>query len=192
MVVMQPWFGERRLSLGAAAQGQCYLSTSLLVRQRPPNPIFRAQSALSRPRATPCSALTATCMCPAGTANGVGTVANGAGAGTASMAGIAAATAAAAALSGRADDAFSSILRPSQFGSGCRTYGVGRNTAVGRRLGGSRAAPGGPGPVSCCSGGVPGAMARPAKVAGSRDAVPLALFARRSISSMPEGVKNAC
>jgi hypothetical protein len=57
-------------------------------------------------------------------------------------------------------------------------------------LGGSRAAPGGPGPVSWWDGGVPGAVARPAKVAGSRDAVPLALFVRRSISSMPEGVNN--
>ena len=144
MVVMQPWFGERRLSLGAAAQGQCYFSTSLLVRQRPPNPIFRAQSALSRPRATPCSALTATCMCPAGTANGVGTVTNG-GAGTARMAGIAAATAvAAAALSGRADDVFSDFAAFSIRRPGCSTYGVGRNTAVGRlgRLPGGAGRPG--------------------------------------------------
>ena len=83
-------------------------------------------------------------MCPAGTANGVGTVANG-GAGTARMAGIAAATAVtAAALSGRADDAFFDFAAFSIRRPGCSTYGVGRNTAVGRlgRLPGGAGRPG--------------------------------------------------
>ena len=63
--------------------------------------------------------------------------------------GIAATTAAAVtAFSGRADDAFSSILRPSQFGPGCRSYAAWDGIRPLDGLGGSRAAPGGPGPAS--------------------------------------------
>jgi hypothetical protein len=148
MVVMQPWLRERRLSLGAAAQGQYYLFGVNFGASPPSDPHFPRPIRPEPPSSPPCSALTATYMCPAGTANGAGTVANG-GAGTARLAGIAATTAAAAAaLSGRAGDAFSSILRPSHFGPGCRTYGVGQSTAVGRlgRLGrrwAARARPGG-------------------------------------------------
>jgi hypothetical protein len=144
MVVMQPWLRERRLSLGAAAQGQYYLFGVNFGASPPSDPHFPRPIRPEPPSSPPCSALTATYMCPAGTANGAGTVANG-GAGTARLAGIAATTAAAAAaLSGRAGDAFSSSLRPSQFGPGCRSYGVGRNTAVGRlgRLSGGAGRPG--------------------------------------------------
>ena len=73
------------------------------------------------PSSHPCSALTATCSCPAGTANGVGTVANG-GAGTARMAGIAAAAAAAAAaLSGRPRSAHVRCALPADFSCGARS-----------------------------------------------------------------------
>ena len=128
-------------------------------------------------------------MCLSGAANGAGTAANGT-MGTAPTPGIAAAvTAAANALSGGGAAAFSSILRLLNL-----LPATVRDGAAGVRPlggpGGSRAAPGVPGLVSWWVGGVPGAVALPAKVAGSRDAVPLALFARRSISSMPEGVNN--
>jgi hypothetical protein len=81
----------------------------------PSDPDFRAPIRPQPPSSHPCSALTAPCMCPAGTTNGVGNGANGA-VGTAHTLGIAAiAAAAAAALSRRAAASFSSILRPSQF-----------------------------------------------------------------------------
>jgi hypothetical protein len=148
MVVTQPWLRERRLSLGAAARGQYYLSDVNLGAPPPFGPHFPRPIRPEPPSSHPCSTLTEPCMCLSGAANGAGTAANGA-VGTAPTPGIAAAvTAAAAALSGRADDAFSSILRPSHFGPGCRTYGVGQSTAVGRlgRLGrrwAARARPGG-------------------------------------------------
>jgi hypothetical protein len=132
MVVTQPWLRERRLSLGAAAQGQYYLSDVNLGAPPPLGPHFPRPIRPEPPSSHPCSALTEPCMRLSGTDSGAGTAANGT-VGTTPTPGIAAATAAAVtAFSGRADDAFSSILRPSQFGPGCRTYGVGRNTAVGQ------------------------------------------------------------
>ena len=56
MVVTQPWLRERRLSLGAAAQGQYYLSGVNFGAPPPPGPHFPRpipQSALRRPRAPP-------------------------------------------------------------------------------------------------------------------------------------------
>jgi hypothetical protein len=152
MVVTQPWLRERRLSLGAAAQGQYYLSDVHFGAPPPLGPHFPRPIRPEPPSSHPCSTLTEPCMCLSGAANGAGTAANGA-VGTAPTPGIAAAvTAAAAALSGRADDAFSSILRPSQFGTGCRTYGVGQNTAVGR-LGRLPGGAGRPGPDQAVGGG---------------------------------------
>ena len=87
----------------------------------PSDPHFPRPIRPEPPSSHPCSALTATCSCPAGTANGVGTVANG-GAGTARMAGIAAAAAAAAAaLSGRLRSAHVRCALPADFSCGVRS-----------------------------------------------------------------------
>ena len=87
----------------------------------PSDPHFPRPIRPEPPSSHPCSALTATCSCPAGTANGVGTVANG-GAGTARMAGIAAAAAAAAAaLSGRLRSAHVRCALPADFSCGARS-----------------------------------------------------------------------
>ena len=110
MVVMQPWLRERRLSLGAAAQVQYYLSdvnfgAPLPLSRHLPRPILPEP-----PSSHPCQHADSTCMPLSGTANGAGTAADGT-VGTARTPGIAAAAAAAAAaFSGRADAAFSSIL----------------------------------------------------------------------------------
>ena len=110
IVVMQPWLRERRLSVGAAARGQYYLSDVNFGAPPPLGPHFPRPIRPEPPLSPPSSALTEPCMPLSGTANGAGTAADGT-VGTARTPGIAAAAAAAAAaFSGRADAAFSSIL----------------------------------------------------------------------------------
>ena len=140
------------MSLGAAAQGQYYLSGVSFGAPPPlsrhlPRPILP-----ELPSSHPCQHADSTCMPLSGTANRAGTAADGT-VGSARTPGIAAAAAAAAAaLSGRADDAFWSILRPSKFGPGYRTYGVGQITAVGL-LGQLPGGAGRPGPGQAVGGG---------------------------------------
>jgi hypothetical protein len=110
----------------------------------PSEPHFPRPIRPEPPSSYPCSALTEPCTSPAGTANGVGTVANG-GAGTARMAGISAA--AAAALSGRVDDAFRRFCGPLNSAPAAVHMVWAEIRPLGG-LGGARAAPGGPGPIS--------------------------------------------
>jgi len=110
-----------------------------------------------------------------GTASGAGTAANGT-VGTTPTLGIAAATAAAAAVfSGRADDAFSSILRPSLNSAPAAVHMAWAGIRPLDGLGGSRAAPGGPGPARRWVGGVPEAVGTAATVVVGRGAPPLVL-----------------
>jgi hypothetical protein len=109
-VVMQPWLRERRLSLGAAAQGQYYLSGVKFAAPPPSDSHFPRPIRPEPPLSPTSSTLTEPCMRVSGTVNGAGTGANGT-VGTAHTPGIATAvTAAAAALSSGSAAAFPSIL----------------------------------------------------------------------------------
>ena len=181
MVVMQPWLRERRLSVGAAARGQYYLSDVNFGAPPPLGPHFPRPIRPEPPSSPPSSALTEPCMPLSGTANGAGTAADGP-VGTARTPGIAAAAAAAAAaLSSRGAAAFSSILRVLNL-----PPAAAREAPAGVRplggLSGSRAAPGGPAPARWWVGGMPGPMGAAAAAAGSRGALPLAFLRPRSIS----------
>ena len=96
IVVMQPWLRERRLSVGAAARGQYYLSDVNFGAPPPLGPNFPRPIRPEPPLSPPSSALTEPCMRLSGTANGAGTSADGT-VGTTRMPGIAAAAAAAVA-----------------------------------------------------------------------------------------------
>jgi hypothetical protein len=181
MVVMQPWLRERRLSVGAAARGQYYLSDVNFGAPPPLGPHFPRPIRPEPPSSPSSSALTEPCMPLSVTANGAGTAADGT-VGTAHTPGIAAdAVVAAAALSGRGAAAFSSFLRVLNLLPAAAREAPARERPLGS-LSDSRAAPGGPGPVTWWVWGMPGPVGAAAAAAGSRGALPLALFRPRSIS----------
>ena len=77
MVVTQPWLRVRRLSLGAAAQGQYYLSGVNFGAPPLSDPHFPRPIRSEPPSSPPSSALTEPCVRLSGTASGAGTAANG-------------------------------------------------------------------------------------------------------------------